>query len=154
MIRLASALITANTSKCSKSKGAEEGSGSNSGGSTTTGSGNSGTSQSTVPILFDEIKKLVLAQRKSASWNVGAPTGSFDKCPDGWIYNGKSKCFKYMQHSSGDTQLDVNPQSICGRATSTTGPVKMGAGDATLLKFEEDEDFVMLHYGLYTMKSM
>ena len=28
------------------------------------------------------------------NWQVGAPTASCGNCPDGWIYNGKSKCFK------------------------------------------------------------
>ena len=99
-----------------------------------------------------EISALVLAQRKRGTWEIGAPTGKFDKCPDEWIYNGKSKCFKYFSHSTFDAPM--NPHTICEQATSTTGPIKMAAGDATLLKFEEDEDFVMLHYGLYTRKRM
>ena len=99
-----------------------------------------------------EISALVLAQRKRGTWEIGAPTGKFDKCPDEWIYNGKGKCFKYFSHSTFDAPM--NPQKICEQATSTTGPIKMAAGDATLLKFEEDEDFVMLHYGLYSRKRM
>ena len=147
----ASALITADTTnKCKPKANGTDSSGSNSGGSTTTGSGGSGSgSQSSTPITPDEIKALVLARRKADTWEVGAPTGKSDKCPDEWIYNGKSKCFKEF----GQKEFAA-AQSACAAATSDSGPIKMAAGDAELLKFEEDEDFITLHYGFYKTKCM
>ena len=146
----ASALITGDKSKC-KSKANGTSTGGNSGGSTTTGSNSSpGGTQPSAIITQQEIKNLVLAQRQSGKWEIGAPTGSFDKCPDGWIYNGKSKCFKkfYPPETFSDAQ------TTCKTATSVSGNIKLAAGDAELLKFQEDEDIIMLHYGLYSGKCM
>ena len=142
-------MITADTkNKCKPKANGTDSSGSNSGGSTPTGSGGSGSGSST-PITAQDIKTLVLARRKAGTWEIGAPTGKSDKCPDGWIYNGKSKCFKEY----GGMQF-ADAQAACAAATSDTGPIKMVAGDAELLKFEEDEDFITLHYGFYTTKRM
>ena len=144
----ASALITGDKSKC-KSNASGTSTGGNSGGSTTPGNTASpGGTQPSAIITQQEIKNLVLAQRQSAKWDVGAPTGLFDKCPDGWIYNGKSKCFKKFlpMESFSDAQ------TTCKTATSVSGNIKLAAGDAELLKFQEDEDIIMLHYGLYSGK--
>ena len=128
-------------SNCERKQTCTHGSGSGSSGGSGSGS------QSSTPITAQDIKALVIARRKAATWEIGAPTGKSDKCPDEWIYNGKSKCFKEY----GQLQF-ADAQAACAAATSDSGPIKMAAGDAELLKFEEDEDFITLHYGFYMTK--
>ena len=78
------------------------------------------------------------------NWQVGAPTGTCGNCPDGWVYNGKSKCFKVFGDLGYRSAVDT-----CRAASTHTsgGDYILTAGRARLLQFIEDEDFTMLYYG-------
>ena len=76
------------------------------------------------------------------NWQVGAPTGSCGNCPDGWVYNGKSKCFKVFSALGYRSAVDT-----CRAAHTSIGDYTLTAGRAGLLQFFEDEDFTMLYYG-------
>ena len=76
------------------------------------------------------------------NWQVGAPTGTCGNCPDGWVYNGKSKCFKVFGALGYQSAVDT-----CNAAHTSSGDYILTAGSAKLLQFIEDEDFTMLYYG-------
>ena len=89
-------------------------------------------------------QKALLISNLSAlnNWQVGAPTGSCGNCPDGWVYNGKSKCFKVFSALGYRSAVDT-----CRAAHTTSGDYILTVGRAKLLQFIEDEDFTMLYYG-------
>ena len=78
----------------------------------------------------------------SNNWQVGAPTGTCGNCPDGWVYNGKSKCFKVF-----GALVYRSAVMTCNAASTTSGGYILAAGSAKLLQFIEDEDFTMFYYG-------
>ena len=91
-------------------------------------------------------QKALLISNLSAlnNWQVGAPTGTCGNCPDGWVYNGKSKCFKVFSALGYRSAVDT-----CRVASTHTsgGDYILTAGRARLLQFFEDEDFTMPYYG-------
>ena len=88
-------------------------------------------------------------------WLVGYD-GTGGKCPGtNWWFNGGSRCFKLLGLKMASGWDNVPPygrytfdmaEKKCKEETDTRWGLK--AGDARLLKFQEDEDFTMLYWAV------
>ena len=78
---------------------------------------------------------------KENMWRTGPPT-----CPPGYVWNGKSRCWKILD---GNHRTYEQAVKACNDEESggSSWPV-LKKGSAELFQFREEEDFVMLNYGL------
>lgn len=73
-------------------------------------------------------------------WHVGPPN-----CPIGYVFNGNSRCWKLV-NGTGHTFEEA--KDICKNEHTETGNPLLKKGSANVFQFREEEDFVMINYGL------
>lgn len=88
---------------------------------------------------MDMINKLGVGTEKDM-WHVGPP-----RCPDGYVFNGKTRCWKLVK-GKGHTFQEA--EEICQNEYTEAGSPRLEKGSAKVFQFREEEDFVMMKYGL------